>query len=442
MGLRTRIAKFFLSAIDNRGAWYPWVREPTAGSWQNGEEWRVDSVLAFHAVYSCIRVISGHIAKLKFGLQRKNSRGIWEPYTDLDISPILRKPNHYQNEIQYKQWWVASLLIRGNKYGLKQRDSRGNIVALYIIDPTYVQPMIAENGDVYYQLSSDKLSGIPTGKVAVPASEIIHDRVNCLFHPLVGVSPLFSSGSAADLGLKIQNDSSRFFSNGSRPGGLLTAPGSISDPTAQRLKAHWEANYSGVNAGRVAVLGDGLKFESLSHNAHDSQLIEQLGWTVNAVCSSFGVPLFMIGLGQSPTYNNIEALTQQFYSQTLQVLIESMEMLLDDGFSLPVDKIRVNIDLDGLFRMDSVTRMKVLTEGVRGSIYAPNEARLRENLPPLEGGDSVYLQEQNYSLEALARRDQSEDPFQESSSSPVPGLTPDQEQAFTDFLISELKNAA
>jgi hypothetical protein len=34
-----------------------------------------------------------------------------------------------------------------------------------------------------------------------------------------------------------------------------------------------------------------------------------------------------------------------------------------------------------------------------------NEARATIGLPPVEGGDTPYLQQQNYALSALARRD-------------------------------------
>jgi len=36
---------------------------------------------------------------------------------------------------------------------------------------------------------------------------------------------------------------------------ILSAPGAISDETAARLKTHWDANYTGNNAGKVAVVG-------------------------------------------------------------------------------------------------------------------------------------------------------------------------------------------
>jgi phage portal protein BeeE len=40
-----------------------------------------------------------------------------------------------------------------------------------------------------------------------------------------------------------------------------------------------------------------------------------------------------------------------------------------------------------------------------------NEKRRRLDLLPVEGGDDVYLQQQNYSLTALAKRDAKPDPF-------------------------------
>src|SRR5690606_33741915 len=156
--------------------------------------------------------------------------------------------------------------------------ARGVVAALYLLDPATVTPLVSESGDVFYQLQADNLSGVPQS-VVVPASEIIHDRFNCLFHPLVGPSPIYACGLAATQGLRIQNNSARFFGNMSRPSGILTAPGAISDETAARLKASWEANYSGENIGKVAVLGDDLKYQPMSVTPEDAQLIEQLKWT-------------------------------------------------------------------------------------------------------------------------------------------------------------------
>jgi phage portal protein BeeE len=82
------------------------------------------------------------------------------------------------------------------------------------------------------------------------------------------------------------------------------------------------------------------------------------------------------------------------------------------------------LDLDGLWRMDTATMVRTLGEGVRGAIYTPDEARKRLNLPPIVGGDQCYLQVQNFSLAALAKRDALENPFEPATSTPPPETDP------------------
>ncbi|EEW4698101.1 phage portal protein, partial [Escherichia coli] len=132
--------------------------------------------------------------------------------------------------------------------------------------------------------------------------------------------------------------------------------------------------------------------------------------TAEIVCSVFRVPAYKIGVGQPPSSDNVEALEQQYYSQCLQTLIESIELLLDEALETGENE-STEFDVTTLLRMDSERRMKTLGDAVKNTLLTPNEARKRENLPPLAGGDALYLQQQNYSLEALSRRDAREDPF-------------------------------
>lgn len=383
------------------GGWLNLVRESFAGAWQQNVEVRQESVLSFHAVFACQTLIASDIAKLRIKLVQQDSDGIWVEVKNPAYSPVLRKPNRFQNRIQFFENWALSKLQRGNTYVLKERDGRGVVVRLYVLDPTLVTPLVADDGSIYYELQTDRLSGLGA-RVIVPAREIIHDRFNCFFHPLVGLSPIFANGLGAMHGLAIQDNSAQFFANGSQPGGVLTAPGAIEQTTADRLKAHWDSNFTGKNRGKVAVLGDGLKFESMAAKATDSQMIEQLKWSAEVVCSTYHVPSYMVGVGQAPAYNNIEALNAQYYTQCLQVLIESIELCLDEGLGTG-ETLGTEFDLDQLLRMDSSTMMDVL-EKSKGKM-TPNEQRKRLNLGPKAGGDTVYMQEQDHSLEWLSRRD-------------------------------------
>ncbi|EFI9689014.1 phage portal protein, partial [Escherichia coli] len=159
-----------------------------------------------------------------------------------------------------------------------------------------------------------------------------------------------------------------------------------------------------------AILSNGAKYNPTTFSPVDAQTVEQLKMTAEIVCSVFRVPAYKIGVGQPPSSDNVEALEQQYYSQCLQTLIESIELLLDEALETGENE-STEFDVTTLLRMDSERRMKTLGDAVKNTLLTPNEARKRENLPPLAGGDALYLQQQNYSLEALSRRDAREDPF-------------------------------
>ena len=407
--------------VSSDSGWFRVVSEPFTGAWQRNIEWRRETVTTFHAVYACVTLIAQDISKLRLRLVERDANGIWDEKDVPAFTPVLRKPNRFQNRIKFIEQWVVSKLLHGNTYILLGRNGANLVDQMFVLDPLRTKPVVTPDGAVFYQLAQDNLAGIEESSVYVPASEIIHDVMVPLFHPLCGVSPLTACGLAAAQGLAIQQNSAKFFQNGSQPSGILTAPGEISDTQAEAFKREWEEKYSGANAGRIAVLGGGLKYEQMAMSATDAQLIEQLKLSAEIVCSAFHVPSYMIGAGVPPNYNNIEALNQQYYTQCLQALIENIELLFDEALGLtrtPGHVYGTEFDLDDLLRMDSKTMSE--TEKNLSGIKKLDEMRKRFNLPPVKGGDAVYLQQQNYSSEALAKRDAQADPF----ASKVPAALP------------------
>lgn len=414
--------------ITSRGGWWPVSREPFSGAWQRNISWQMEDVLGFGAVYACVTLIASDIGKIRIKLVELDANGIWTERESPAFSPVLRKPNHYQIRIKFIEQWLTSKLIHGNTYVLKQRDQRGVVTALYVLDPQRVRPLVAANGDVYYAIQQDALSHVSETDIVVPAMEIIHDVMVALYHPLCGVSPLTACGLAAVQGLRVQNNSAQFFGNASVPSGILTSPATIPNDVAKDLKERWEQNYSGDNVGRVAVLGNDLKYEKITMTAVDAQLIDQLKWTAENVCTAYHVPPYMIGVGPAPTYNNIEALNQQYYAQCLQTLIETIELLLDEGLGLDkqTPKMGTEFEIDSLLRMDTATRVKAAADSIGSGAVSPNEARKRYfDLGPTAGGETPYLQQQNFSLAALAKRDAQPDPFAKpGADAPAPAQIP------------------
>lgn len=404
---------------ESRNVWTR-IYESYTGAWQHNVTVDIETVKTFHVVFACMTLIASDIAKLGGPrLMALMESKIWEVTANSAYDPVLRRPNSYQNRIQFWESWILSKLSNGNTYVLLERDGAGKARAMYILDPSRVTPMVTPSGVVFYKLAADNLSGIAK-EVMVPASEIIHDRFNCLYHPLVGLSPLIACGVAATQGMAIQNNQTHFFNNRSLPSGFLTAPGNISDESATALKTTWASAYSGENAGKVAVMGDGLEFKTIAFTSVEAQVLEQLKWTAEVACSVFHVPGYKVGVGVMPAGSSVQSLNLEYYTQALQHLIEAAELAMDDGLGLD-EKLGTEFDLDKLLRMDSVSMATVEKELVDASIKAPNEARKRFNLKPLPGGDALYKQQQNYSLEALAKRDARPDPFKTNA---TPAATP------------------
>lgn len=391
--------------------WFWPVVEPFAGAWQHHiAADRQDDILAYSGPFACTTLIASDISKMRLKLVEERDDGTCRevPSTDPRWS-VLRRPNDAQNRIKFIQSWICSKLLHGNAYILIGRDKRNVVAQLYALDPRRVTPLVSDDGSVFYRLSADNLAGIRVD-VTVPATEIIHDLMVPLFHPLVGVSPIYACGMSATMGRRIVGQSTAFFANGARPGGALVAPGKLAPEDAAELKREWNSSYGGSNAGKTAVLANGLKYEPFAATpADEAQLIEQLGWTIEDIARCYHIPLFMLG-GAIPANATVETLAQMYYSQCLQVLIEELELSLTEGLGLKPG-LSVELDLDGLLRMDTAAMVTAEAEAVKGAIKTPNEARLRMGLPPIKGGDSVYLQQQNFSLEALAKRDAQEDPF-------------------------------
>lgn len=95
-----------LSGVDRRGGWFPLIRESFMGARQKNVEVKVDSVLSFHAVFACQTLIASDVAKLRVKLVEQDSAGIWSETKRAAYSPVLRKPNGYQNRIQFFENWL------------------------------------------------------------------------------------------------------------------------------------------------------------------------------------------------------------------------------------------------------------------------------------------------------------------------------------------------
>jgi HK97 family phage portal protein len=390
-----------------RGAWQQVAGPP--------DEEDVAQGLTVAVVYDCVRRISTDIAKMSPCVRRLDANGVWIRDTHQVFDRLIYRPNHFQTWFQFIVCWMNSKLVAGNTYVLKLYNGT-TVTELIVLDPTKVTPMIAhDTGAVFYRVNWEPLARVLETMI-VAADDLIHDRFMPLGHPLIGTSPLERAlaGSRARAGV-IQNAADLNEAAGV-PAGILTTPEGLDEKQLTKLAETWKK----MPRGRIAVVDAAYKFEALAAKYVDSQAHDIAELSGVDVCVAFGMPPWKLGMGVRPL-GDPQALQVIYLQDTLQCHKEEIEQCLDHGLGVPAG-VFIELDPCALLMMDAKTKATVHSILIKG-IMAPNEARREWDLAPAKGGDTPYMQQQNYSLAALDARDSAAPAPSSPGASPAGGQT-------------------
>lgn len=186
------------------------------------------------------------------------------------------------------------------------------------------------------------------------------------------------------------------FRNGARPSGVLETDRMFPDEaTAERIRRQITNAWSGPdNAGKVAVLELGLKFNQTAFSSVDSQFLELRKFAVAEIARVFRVPLTLIGDLEHSSWNNIEQLCQVFLTFCLLPWLEVWQSALSRALLAPEEREThfIEFQIDDLVRADLEARFEAYRNAVGGSWLTANETRALDNRPPVAGGDVLLRQ--------------------------------------------------
>ena len=424
-------------------AWMSMPMFDWSNNWfQQGKEAPVgNQALQSTAIYACTSILAQEVARLRVNHTQLDANSAKTIVTGSAPAMVMRKPNRYQTRSDLFLAIMQSVLLDGNSYTVAQRDARGAISSIVPLQPRSVLPyVVPDSGEVFYQVSGDNdndITGLPPGYY-IPARDMMHIRVFTSYSPLVGITPLSSCAASTSLGLEIQGQSASFFGNQSRPAGILSTPKPLGLEAAKRLREAWERGLAGKFVGKTAVLDNEIKWQPLALSAVDSQIVEQYKMSVDDIAMVYRIPPYMLGNLQNTAFSNVQGMQKQFIASTLGFWLEHIENALDALFGLSGDQ-GMEFDIErGLMRPDIESRMNALAKGVQGGIYAPNEARLKENLKPIEGGDEAFLQRQMTPVSLLSEL-AALDVANPASNDPAPAAEPADEDEGEDEDMKSLR---
>lgn len=350
------------------------------------------SVLALSTAWACTNLLSGTIASLPLMVYRTDREGRRTVAYDHSLYRVLHdSPNADQTALDYWEFSCACLELQGNSFSEIDRAADGRVIALSPpIVPETVQVRRAGNGDLEYRWPEGQRNRVET------QGRILHIR-GFGGSPLGGLSTLSFGRQAFGLARSINTAAQATFRNGVRTSGVMQTDLKLTKEQRQDAEDRLQEKYAGaMNAGVPMLLDNGLKWQSISINPEDAQMLESRAFSVEEICRFFGVPPHMVGHTQKVTSwgTGLEQQTLAFQKFTLRRRLKRIEQALMKQLLTARDRaegITIEFNLEGLLRGDSKSRSEFYRAAL-GDTQKPgwmvrNEVRRLENLEPIEGWD-------------------------------------------------------
>ncbi len=338
-------------------------------------------------VYACVRVLSETIASLPFHTYTYTANGK-EKATEHPIYYLLHsEPNPEMTSFVFRETLMGHLLLWGNAYAQIIRDGRGRVVGLYPLLPNKMIVNRNEQGQLYYQYEKDGQT------YYLSRYEVLHIP-GLGFDGLVGYSPIAMAKNAIGMAIATEEYGAKFFANGANPGGVLEHPGVVKDPA--RIRESWNAVYQGSgNAHRVAVLEEGMKFQSIGIPPEQAQFLETRKFQINEIARIFRIPPHMVGDLEKSSFSNIEQQSLEFVMYTLDPWVVRWEQAVQRALFSESEKRQyfVKFNVDGLLRGDYGSRMSGYAVGRQNGWLSANDIRELEDMNriPAELGGDLFL---------------------------------------------------
>ena len=324
------------------------------------------------SVYRCVDLISSTVANLPLNVLYIDKKGNTREQKNHRLQKVL--DNMVMTRYNFMKKIISDVLLKGNAYCYLKRNEQGDVIDLVYIEPNDVMVnWDKKKQELYYQIPF--LSKVQK----IQAFDIIHLQNNSN-DGIHGQSVLSFAARQLQIAHGAENSAKQIFQSGGQPArGVLSTLSPISKAQKQQLAANWTQSTNGV-----LVLGGDMKFTPLSANAEEMQLLDSRKFNAIEICSFFGVPPSLLGLGDKTA--NVEDLMNLFLTTTIQNYISMIEHEFSRKMFSPQSqgKYKIDIDENNLLRLSKSQQANYYSTLLQNGCLSINEVRSElgyESLP-------------------------------------------------------------
>ncbi len=359
-----------------------------------------ETALRVSAFLGGVKMLSNDIAKLPLILRETKmvaGRQRTQPAIENPLFTLLKDcPNQWQTSYQMRWFLASQLIMASNCYAQKITDQAGDVTALVPLNAWNMTPVWdrTTNPPTLKFRYSDGSQG---GTREFRQDQIWHvSAMNFEGFGIEGSATILLAKEALSLLIAAEEVAGRNFANGLGMGGFITFPDLNHAPDeqeAQSLIERLKRDFAGShNAGKFTALPGAAKFEKMSYNAEESQLLESRKWSEQEVVRLLGgAPLLVkLGLGeQNSTYAASSAFLEDYHQTAILPYTTAIEQSITRDL-IPRKKwgrLYAKHNADVILRGSPKERAETNQVLINSYQITPNEARAIEDRDSIEGGD-------------------------------------------------------
>ena len=337
----------------------------------------------------CIALRSELLASIGLHVFRRSGDGGRERAKDLSLYSVLHDTaNGMQSAFEFREFMIRCLDLYGNFYARIERNTKGQVTALYALLPNVVTVEKLKSGKLRYRVREGSNS-----TAVLLQEEVLHVRGPSK-DGFMGQSPIAIARGSLSYAMQQKETAQALMNNSLRPSAVLSYPQQLTPAMTERISLALSSRGEGTaNAGKFYILGDGAKFEKMAFSPEDAEFLDSVKLSNEDTARIFGVPPTAVGILDKGTYSNVEQEAASLIQNTLGPLAARIEAALTRCLLTAEGKrtLYIEFDLSGLLRGDVKSRFEAYRMAREMGVYSANDVRHRENEPPIAGGNVYHM---------------------------------------------------
>lgn len=346
-------------------------------------------------IFAAVSRLSNSMGSLPLKLYKD-----YAPITDHRIADLLsNSPNPNMTSFDFIRTLEAFRDTTGNGYALKEYDNTYQPVALWILDPNKVTPVIeAKTKELWYEVEGDD------GRYYVHNMDMIHVKhIHTIGYK--GISPIDVLKNTVEFDNKVKQFTLDQADGAVKASFILKMATSLNDEKKKEVLNSFKRFYQ--ENGGVLIQESGTTIDPIKREFIDTRVFEVERITRTRVASVYNMPAHMLGETEGINYASMEQMALEYVQSTLTPIVTQYEKEFNRKLLTTTERRRglyFKFNLNALLRGDMKTRGEFYFKGVRSMLFTPNEIRAWEELPPMPGGEKLYLSGDLYPIDQPRER--------------------------------------